>query len=55
MANRVNYKYSRTEAAIEGVQASADDLKLLSGGWCLKIEIVLRKLQVITFINLYNT
>ena len=28
------------EAAIEGVQASVDALKLLSGGWCLKIEIV---------------
>lgn len=24
------------EAAIEGVQASVDALKLLSGGWCLK-------------------
>ena len=28
------------EAAIEGVQASVDALKLVSGGWCLKIEIV---------------
>ena len=27
------------EAAIEGVQASVDALKLLFGGWCLKIEI----------------
>ena len=26
----------KTEAAIEGVQASVDALKLLSGGWCLK-------------------
>ena len=25
-----------SEAAIEGVQASVDTLKLLSGGWCLK-------------------
>ena len=31
----------RTEAAIEGVQASVDAFKLLSGGWCLKIEIVI--------------
>ena len=30
-----------SEAAIEGVQASVDDLKLLSGGWSLKIEIVI--------------
>ena len=29
------------EAAIEGVQASVDAFKLLSGGWCLKIEIVI--------------
>ena len=29
------------EAAIEGVQASVDALKSLSGGWCLKIEIVI--------------
>ena len=29
------------EAAIEGVQASVDALKLLSGGWSLKIEILL--------------
>ena len=31
------------EAAIEGVGASVDALKLLSGGtgWCLKIEIVI--------------
>ena len=29
------------EAAIEGVQASVDALKLLSGGWSLKIEIVI--------------
>ena len=29
------------EAAIEGVQASVDPLKLLSGGWCLKIEIMI--------------
>ena len=29
------------EAAIEGVQASVDALKLLSGGWCLKIKIVI--------------
>ena len=27
-----------SEAAIEGVQASVDGLKLLSGGWCLNIE-----------------
>ena len=32
---------SSTEAAIEGVQASVDALKLLSGHWCLKIEIVI--------------
>ena len=30
-----------SEAAIEGVQASVDAFKLLSGGWCLKIEIVI--------------
>ena len=30
----------KPEAAIEGVQASVDALKLVSGGWCLKIEIV---------------
>ena len=29
------------EAAIEGVQASVDALKLLSGDYCLKIEIVI--------------
>ena len=29
------------EAAIEGVQASVDALKLLSGGWCLKLEILI--------------
>ena len=34
-------KLSLAEAAIEGVQASVDALKLLSGGWCLKIEIVI--------------
>ena len=38
-----------TEAAIEGVQASVDALKLLSGGWCLKIEIVI---IVIVFQNI---
>ena len=41
---RGNYRYTghtRTpEAAIEGVQASVDALKLVLGGWCLKIEIV---------------
>ena len=34
-------KLSQPEAAIDGVQASVDDLILLSGGWCLKIEIVI--------------
>ena len=30
-----------SEAATEGAQASVDALKLLSGGWCLTIEIVI--------------
>ena len=34
-------KYNWTEAAIEGVQASVEAFKLLSGGWCSKIEIVI--------------
>ena len=38
--NRKSTKYNKPEAAIEGVQASVDALKLVSGGWCLKIEIV---------------
>ena len=29
------------QAAIEGVQTSVDALKLLFGGWCLKMEIVI--------------
>ena len=35
------HKQDKAEAAIEGVQASVDALKLLSGGWCLKIEKVI--------------
>ena len=31
-----NIIYTEPEAAIEGVQASVDALKLLYGGWCLK-------------------
>ena len=31
----------QAEAAIEGVQASVDALKLLSASWILKIEIVI--------------
>ena len=37
----ITLSYFQPEAAIEGFQASVDALKLLSGGWCLKIEIVI--------------
>ena len=42
---------SKSEAAIEGVQASMDALKLLSGGWCLKIEIEISNREKTIFLR----
>ena len=38
---RVVSFWNKPDAAIESVQEYMDALKLLSGGWCLKIEIII--------------